>query len=89
MARIDVDIDIDDLMWSMNKWEKEEMAEALYDDGVIPKALLGIEAEISNREPSTNLEQELSSLLDAIWSNRLFINHEDFNTLRELSKKGI
>lgn len=89
MARVDVDIDIDDLMWSMNKWEKEEMAEALYDDGVIPIALQNVEAEISNREPSTNLEQELSSLLDAVWSNRLFINHEDFSTLRELSKKGI
>ena len=39
MARIDVDIDIDDLMWSMNKWEKEEMAEKLYEDGIVPKAL--------------------------------------------------
>lgn len=89
MARIDVEIDVDDMYWDMNKWEKEEMAEKLYDDGIIPKALQPHADALDERIPETNLERDLSDLLDKIWSNRLFLTNDDIQTLTILSKKGI
>ena len=90
MARIDVNIDVDDMYYDMDKWEKQEMAEKLYEDGIVPKALQADLDEIEGRtSPQTNLEQELSDLLDAVWLNRKFINEDDKQILRTLSKKGL
>jgi hypothetical protein len=89
MARIDVEVDVDDILWSMSTWEKQEMANALYDDGVTPEALNKQLDVISDRYASTNLEQELSDLLDKVWTNRLFLNNDDIQTITALSKKSI
>lgn len=90
MARIDVDIDVDDMYWDMSKWEKEEMAEKLYQDGIVPKALQADLDEIEGRNGvQTNLEQELSDLLDMVWNNRRFITEEHKEILRIISKKGL
>ena len=90
MAQIDVEIDVDDLYWDMSSWEKEEMAEKLYQDGIVPKALQDDLDAIEGRNGvQTNLEQELSDLLDMVWGNRRFLNYEDRQTLVRLSKKGL
>ena len=89
MASISVDIDIDDLMWDMSKWEKQEMADALYEEGIIPKELNAEVAVWESRIPQTNLEQELAGILDKIWDNRRFIDNEALDMLIFLSKKGI
>jgi hypothetical protein len=34
-----IDIDIDDILYSMSSWEKQELADNLYDDGYIPKQI--------------------------------------------------
>ena len=34
---INVDIDIEDMLWEMSKREKQQLADDLYDDGYIPK----------------------------------------------------
>jgi hypothetical protein len=60
--------------------------EKLYEDGYMPKEL---QEELDGRQPGTNLEQELSNLLDKIWDNRKFINNNDLETLKHLSKKGL
>jgi hypothetical protein len=39
MASINIDVDIDDILWSMSKRDKQEMADALYEDDIIPKEL--------------------------------------------------
>ena len=89
MARIDVDIDVDDMLWDMNRHERQEMADKLYDDGIIPSELQDMADELDSRLPETNLEQELSNLLDKIWSNRLFLNNDDIQNLTVLATKGI
>ena len=85
MASITVDIDLDDLMWDLSKWDKQRLADKLYEDGFVPKEIETIDA----REPGTPLEYELSDILDKIWDNRKFINNDDLETLKHLSKKGI
>jgi hypothetical protein len=90
MASIDVEIDIDDILWSMSKWDKQNMAEALYNDGIVPKVLQADLDEIEGRNGvQTHLEYELSEVLDKIWDNRRFINNDDLETLKHLSKKGL
>lgn len=85
MASITVDIDLDDLMWDLSKWDKQRLVDNLYNDGFVPKEIETIDA----REPGTYLEYELSDILDKIWSNRKFISNDDLETLKHLSKKGI
>jgi hypothetical protein len=90
MASISVEIDIEDILWNMSKWDKQNMAEALYNDGIVPKALQADLDEIEGRNGvQTYLEHELSDLLDKIWNNRKFINNTDLETLKYLSNKGL
>jgi hypothetical protein len=89
MARIDVDIDVDDMLWDMNRHERQEMADKLYDDDIIPSELQDMADELDSRLPETNLEQELSRLLDAVWDNRMFITEEHKEVLRIIAKKGL
>jgi hypothetical protein len=89
MARIDIEIDVDDMYWDMSKREKQEMANKLYDDGIIPEALESQIERLMDRTTETNLERDLSDLLDKIWSNRLFLTNDDIQTITTLAKKGI
>jgi hypothetical protein len=36
---MNIDIDIDDILWSMSDTEKQELVDDLYDDGYIPTKL--------------------------------------------------
>ena len=90
MARLDIDVDTDDILGNMSKYEKQEMAEALYKDGIVPRALQADLDEIEGRNGiQTILEQELSDLLDKVWDNKMFINSNDLEVLKQLSKKGL
>jgi hypothetical protein len=48
MSYISVDVDIDDILWSMSSREKQKLAEELYDAGYIPKELENKLAELNN-----------------------------------------
>lgn len=89
MATFTAEADVDDILLELSSWEKQEMAEALYDEGVVPKALSREADEVDDRFPDCPAEQELSNILDKIWSNRRFINAKDLETLIFLSKKGL
>lgn len=89
MVRIDVEVDTDDILRSMSKYEKQEMADALYDDGIIPTDLNAEVAVWESRIPQTNLEKELADILDKVWDNKRFINNNDLETLKYVSKKGL
>lgn len=90
MARLDIDVDTDDILGNMSKYEKQEMAEALYKDSIVPRALQADLDEIEGRNGiQTTLEQELFDLLDKVWDNRMFINSNDLEVLKQLSKKGL
>ena len=84
-----ITVDIDDMLWSMSKYKKQEMADALYDDGIIPTYLNTDVAVWESRIPQTNLEKELAEILDKVWDNKRFINNDDLEILRHLSKKGL
>jgi hypothetical protein len=89
MARVEVDIDIDDIYWDMSRLEKQEMADKLYDNGYIPVELKQDLDKIENRTPNGASESELDNVLNKIWDNRMFINSNDLEVLIKLAKKGI
>lgn len=80
MATIDVEVDIDDILWEMSKLEKEELCEQLIEDGYGPEhediGLVGI----LNAE--THTERELISLLENLWTNRINIDYKLVDELR-------
>lgn len=39
MSYVSVDVDIDDVLWSMNDREKQKLVDDLYEDGFTPKEL--------------------------------------------------
>jgi hypothetical protein len=87
--QIDVEVDIDDILWGMSKWEKQDLADSLYNDGIVPKLLQKDLDEVIDRQPYTVTDQELSDLLERVWGNKDFLNSNDLETLRHLSKKGL
>jgi hypothetical protein len=89
MVRIDVEIDVDDMYWDMSRSEKQEMADKLYEDNFVAEKLRCDLKIAESKRIQTNLEQELSDLLDKIWDNRMFINSNDLEVLKQLSKKGL
>ena len=89
MVRVEVEVDVDDIYWDMSRLEKQEMADKLYDDGYVPVELKQDLDKIENRTPNGNSEDELNNLLDRVWSNRMFLNSNDIETLKHLSKKGL
>jgi len=89
MARIDVEIDVDDMYWDMSRSEKQEMAEKLYEDGYIAEALQDELDGVVDRQPSGYNETELHELLNKVWDNRMFITEEHKEVLRIMSKKGL
>jgi len=83
MATIDVEIDIDDILWEMSASEKEDLCRELIQDGYGP----GPEA-FSNMEldevlqAETYSETELISLFKEMWTSRNFIDHNLVDELR-------
>lgn len=80
---VNVDVDIDDILFELNRGEKHELFEALKDD-------LGIEDMVNGEEivAGTVTEQELFNICNKIYDNRNSLTNEDRELLRKLSKKG-
>ncbi len=83
MATIDIEVDIDDILWEMSSSEKEELCQQLIEDGYGPgpEDFNGMElGDVLQAETYT--ETELISLLKDMWTNRHFIDHKLIDELR-------
>ena len=89
MARISVEIDVDDIYGDMIRSEKQKMADKLYENGFVAEKLRCDLKIAESKRIQTTLEQELFDILDKVWDNRMFINNNDLEILKQLSKKGL
>lgn len=83
MATIDVEVDIDDILWEMSDYEKEDLCQQLINDGYGPgpEEFNGMElGDVLQTE--TYSERELVSLFEDMWNNRRFIDHKLVEELR-------
>jgi hypothetical protein len=80
---LNVDGDINDIIYSLNKSEKKDLFNLLKED-------LGIEDMIDGDEVvvGTTTEQELFKICNNIYENRNSLTNEDKVLLVKLSKKG-
>ena len=84
MSSISVNVDLDEVYWQMNQYDKKKMAEWLAEDDIVEAV-----TEITWPDPQNATEVELIQLLQDIWSNKSSLTNDDFNVLNRLSKKGL
>ncbi len=83
METIDVEVDIDDILWKMSTSEKEGLCRELIQDGYGPgpEDFSGMELDEVLQGQSYS-ETELVSLFKDMWTNRNFIDHKLVDELR-------
>ncbi len=80
---VNVDVDIDDIIYELSRSEKRDLFDALKED-------LGIEDMVDGDEVivGTTTEQELFDICNKIYENRNSLTNEEKVLLVKLSKKG-
>jgi len=80
---VNVDVDIDDIIYELSRSEKRDLFDVLKED-------LGIESLVDGDEVivGTTTEQELFDICNKIYENRNSLTNEDKVLLVKLSKKG-
>ena len=84
MSIISVNVDLDEVYWQMNQYDKKKMAEWLAEDDIMEAV-----TEIIWPDPQNATEVELIQLLQDIWNNKNSLTNDDFNVLNRLGKKGL
>jgi hypothetical protein len=77
-----IDIDIDDILYSMSNWEKQELADNLYDDGYIPKQM---DVVHRNEVPVSDFDVEVTKLIGNSWR----LSKEDEQIILRITNKLI
>ena len=85
MARVEMDLDIDDFLCECSSFEKQRIMDSLWQDGYAPKGSFEDGFEMIAESAS---EQFLKECLENIWKNRMFINNEDLESLKYYTNKG-
>jgi hypothetical protein len=73
MARID--IEIDDILYGMSSWEKQELANELYADGYVAK------------KDKRNTDDEWNDQIDKLFNNKWRLSKEDEKTILRITNK--
>ena len=74
-----IDIDIDDILDSLAGYEKQELADELYDDGYCPKQI----GEHPEDRLETDFDREVSKLIGNAWR----LTREDEETILKITNK--
>jgi hypothetical protein len=82
---MNIDIEVDDVLWAMSRREKKEMYEALKDE-IDDRPVLTVQNFIplssDERKKLSYCETELFETLLRIWQNRNFIELSDVDALK-------
>ena len=77
-----IDIDIDDILYSLSSYEKQELADELYDDGYVPKQICGVNPD---DVPIGEFDSEVHKLIGNSWR----LTKEDEETILRIANKII
>ena len=72
-----IDIDIDDILYSMSSYEKQELADELYEDGYIAKK--------DDAQKST--DDEWNESVNKLFNNKWRLSKEDEETILRITNK--
>ena len=74
-----IDIDIDDILYGMMGYEKQELADELYDAGYCPKQI----GEHPDDREQSDFDREVSKLIGNSWR----LSKEDEETILKIANK--
>lgn len=74
-----IDIEIDEIIYSMTSWEKQELADELYEAGYVAKK------DTSER----NLDDEWNEEVNKLFNNKWRLSKEDEETILRITNKLI
>jgi hypothetical protein len=87
MPYINVDVDLDDIYDEMSRYDKEEMAEWLIDDGILENHKnLNIRKLVRGNEESFD-EEQFRNNLTKLWSNFYQLSNEDEEIIKTIANK--
>ncbi len=72
-----IDIEIDDIMYSLSSWEKQELADELYANGYVAKK------DVSER----NTDDEWNEQVNKLFNNKWRLTKEDEETILRITNK--
>ena len=75
-----IDIDLDDILWGLSSYEKQELADELYDDGYCPKQVKQVLDEDLN---------EWDEQIIKLKGNKWKLSKEDEETILRITNKLI
>ena len=75
-----IDIDIDDIMYSLSSYEKQELVDELYDSGYIPK-------QISGTLLDTDDDSDWNIAVNKLKNNQWRLSKEDEETILKITNK--
>lgn len=74
-----IDIDIDDILYSLSSYEKQELADELYDDGYCPKQI--------GAHPDDEVRSEWDDQIIKLIGNSWRLTPEDERTILRITSK--
>jgi hypothetical protein len=72
-----IDIDIDDILYSLSSYEKQELADELYADGYVAKK------DVSER----NTDDDWNESVNKLFNNKWRLSKEDEETILRITNK--
>lgn len=76
-----IDIDLDDILWGLSSYEKQELADELYDDGYCPK-------QVGNHPDDEDVD-EWDTQIRKLIGNKWRLTTEDEETILRITNKII
>jgi hypothetical protein len=77
-----IDIDIDDIIYGLDRFEKQSLVDELYDDGYVPKQL---EGTLADGEDADDWDEQVKKLKGNKWR----LSKEDEETILKITNKII
>jgi hypothetical protein len=87
---MNVNIDIDELLFSMSKWERKELLEGLKEDGYIADScIITKEGCVESRSGLAHEGDQVNEALSKLWNNGWKLTKEEEETIINISKRFI
>ena len=87
MPYINIDLDLDDIYYEMSRYDKNEMAELLFEDGILENHKNpNIRKLVRGSEESFD-EEQFRNNLTKLWNSFYQLSNEDIEIIEKLANK--
>ena len=87
MPYINVDVDLDDIYDNMSRSDKRDMAEWLYDDGILGSHPNPDVRKLIRGDEESFDEKELRDDLTKLWNGHYQLSREDEEIIKQIANK--